>query len=81
MRNLLIFLLALLAIWWVRRALTNHKGKGGRPGPEAGGPSDSPERMLECAHCKINVPETEGVHENGRFYCCDAHRRAGPRAD
>ena len=42
---------------------------------------NSMERILECAHCGLNVPESDGVREGGRFYCCNAHRLAGPRAD
>lgn len=79
-RNLLIFFLVLAGIWWVRRALTRIKGPGdGRRGKDAGPPA-APERMRECSHCGVNVPESEGLCEGERFYCCEAHRRAGPRA-
>lgn len=77
-RNLLLFLLVLFGIWWIRRAL-NKPGAGSdssRP-PAAGG--DGTERMVECAHCGIHVPETESLSSEGHHYCCAAHRLAGPR--
>ena len=85
MRNLLILILLVAAVWWVRRAVTRAKeraavarkdggGQGGKGGADL-------ERILECAHCGLNVPESDGVREGGRFYCCNAHRLAGPRAD
>ncbi|MFT3759487.1 PP0621 family protein [Thauera sp.] len=77
MRNLLILILVIAGIWWIRRAMARigkkpAKGKDGRADIAA-------ERVLECAHCGINVPESEGVRAHGRFYCSDAHRLAGPR--
>lgn len=72
-RNLLIFLLILGAIWWVRRALQKARNRAaGDPKKVAG-----PERMLACAQCGVNVPESEGVREGSDFYCCEAHRSLG----
>lgn len=83
MRNLILFVLVLVGIWWVRRALANKRARGGGAGrsarTEGGGKSArGMERMIECAHCGVHVPESEGLSEAGRFYCCDAHRRLGP---
>jgi uncharacterized protein len=84
-RNLLIFLLALVGIWWLRRTL-RRLGEGrdaaaGEPGRRAGQDRAEalPEQMRECAHCGVHVPETEGVRDQTGFYCSEAHRRAGPR--
>lgn len=73
-RNLLLFLLILCGIWWIRRALN-------KPGATAQSPeraTGDPERMVECAHCGLHVPETESLSDQGRHYCCAAHRLAGP---
>ncbi len=79
MRTLLIFILVLIAIWWVRRALTRF----GRSGPGADGKKRTrgaePERMLGCAHCGLHVPESEGLRVGEDFFCCEEHRRLGPR--
>jgi len=72
-RNLLIFLLLLGAIWWVRRALTRPRNGVGRGAKKVAGP----ERMLACAHCGVNVPESEGVRDGEVFFCCEAHRSLG----
>lgn len=31
--------------------------------------------MVACAHCGINLPKSESVMENGKYYCCTAHSR------
>ncbi|MDI3490035.1 MAG: PP0621 family protein [Thauera propionica] len=85
MRNLLILILVVAGIWWVQRAIARAKeraAEAGRTGRKKGGRAvASPERIIECAHCGLNVPESEGVRDGDRFYCSDAHRIAGPRAD
>ena len=37
------------------------------------------EQMVPCAHCGLHVPESEAVRGGGSVYCCDEHRRLGPR--
>lgn len=80
MRNLLLFILLLVAIWWVRRALKNLRG-GGRGAPHASGQAGKPralgepEPMLACDQCGVHVPESEGVREADAFFCCEEHRR------
>lgn len=37
------------------------------------------ERMVGCAHCGINLPQTEALEENGAYFCAEAHRRLGAR--
>ncbi|HQZ01409.1 MAG TPA: PP0621 family protein [Thauera sp.] len=84
-RNLLILILVVAGIWWFGRVLTRAKEKIAevqRAAQKRGGRAvAAPEQMCECAHCGVNVPESDGVREGGRFYCCDAHRLSGPRAD
>lgn len=82
MRNLLLFFLALGAIWWVRRVLSRLAQARRDDRADAGGAARTealPERIVECAHCGLLVPETEGVSDDTGFYCSEAHRRAGPR--
>lgn len=84
MRNLLLFVLILVGVWWLRRAFGSKSRGGGRAsGSRAGQGKASAgegamERMVECAHCGVHVPESEGVSDAGRFYCSEAHRRLGP---
>lgn len=75
MRNILIFILLLIVVWWVRRALARPK-RPRRPwqAPDDG---DGAERMLACDHCAIHIPESEGVRDGAGFFCCEDHRRLG----
>lgn len=88
MRNLVLFILFLIGLFYVRRALRGGLGQGGRK-PAGDAPEGAPaapraevqdfEPMVACAHCGLHVPESEGVRGGGSFYCCDEHRRLGPR--
>jgi uncharacterized protein len=57
-------------------------GKGRRSG--AASQSSEPPRaltMVACAHCGLNLPQSEAVEgEGGRHYCGVEHRRLGPGA-
>lgn len=40
----------------------------------------APAEMAACAHCGLHLPASEALRDaQGRPYCGDAHRRAGPR--
>ncbi len=88
MRNLALFILFLIGLFYVRRALRGGLGQGGRK-PAGDAPEGAPatprsevqdfEQMVACAHCGLHVPESEGVRGGGSVYCCDEHRRLGPR--
>lgn len=39
-----------------------------------------PVQIVACAHCGLNLPQTDAVQDAaGRAFCSDAHRAAGPR--
>lgn len=65
-----------LALWFL---------KGRRAGtPSGGGASDKPTAepapMVACAHCGVHLPRPDASFDaEGRSYCGDAHRVAGPR--
>lgn len=74
MKYLLLFAF-LATVWWVwskRQAARDQEGAPQREMPA--------EKMVSCAHCRVHLPESEGIAENGQVYCCDAHRLAGPAA-
>jgi uncharacterized protein len=87
-RNLALFILFLIGLFYVRRALRGGLGQGGRK-PAGDAPEGAPatprsevqdfEQMVACAHCGLHVPESEAVRGGGSVYCCDEHRRLGPR--
>lgn len=35
--------------------------------------------MLECEHCGVHIPESEGLYDGETFYCSEEHRRLGVR--
>jgi len=85
-RNILVFILVLIGIFYVRRALRRTGKTGGQAAGEA---RDTPaeasreelviEQMVPCAHCGLHVPESEGLRGSGGFFCSEEHRRLGSR--
>ena len=45
---------------------------------EANPASRPAERKVVCAHCGVHLPEGEAETAGGVYYCCAAHRSAGP---
>ena len=68
-----IILLGLIyiAVTFWRRLKT--KGTGKR---HAAATADSPTLMVRCSRCKVYLPETQALHEGGRWYCCKKHLEA-----
>jgi len=36
------------------------------------------QKMVACAYCGVNLPETESVKSGGKHYCCEPHRALSP---
>lgn len=61
-----------------------HASSGTSTAAGATGPAE-PEPMVACAHCGLLLPRSDAVPsaaqpDDGRihYFCCEAHRRAGP---
>lgn len=39
------------------------------------GNEEKAEHMLPCSVCGVHVPESNGVKADGKFFCCEAHRK------
>lgn len=67
-----------LAMWFLKG-----RRKGAPPSAGAGAagkPAAEPAPMVACAHCGVHLPRPEASFDaEGRTYCGDAHRVAGPR--
>ena len=37
--------------------------------------SATPQDMVACDYCNVNLPKSESVALNGKYYCCEAHSR------
>ncbi|TCJ15353.1 hypothetical protein EZJ19_06975 [Parasulfuritortus cantonensis] len=48
----------------------------GRPRQDLeGGQRSQVEDMVRCRVCGVNLPRSEAILSQGRFYCCEEHRR------
>lgn len=73
-----------LAMWFLkgRRLGGPPASKGATPGQsgKSGKPEKGPATMVACAHCGVHLPSPEASFDpEGRTYCGEAHRLAGPR--
>lgn len=75
MKYLLVMLVVGVGLWLLLRPARR------RPPPAAPAKRrEQPADMVACAHCDLRLPRGEAVFDaNGRAFCDDAHRRAGPR--
>jgi uncharacterized protein len=79
MLRVLIFVAVVvgLALWLLKGRRSDRGGDTARDG--AAKPS-TPATMVACAHCGVHLPRPEAVVDvEGRTYCGEAHRLAGPR--
>lgn len=79
-----LLLLAVIGVaLWLFKGRSRVKGPGDAAAPKRAPKAAKPEvatPMLACAHCGVHLPQTEAVQgDDGRSYCGEAHRRAGPR--
>ena len=72
MSKLLLFGLLGLLVYLILRA-SGRKRRGSEAAP-----TPATERMVACAQCGLNLPETESLQSGERYYCCEQHRELGP---
>lgn len=66
----LLFLVAIgLIAYVVLKFFARHRHSTPAQHPGAG------EKMIACAHCRINVPLSEALQSGGQSFCSDEHRR------
>ena len=69
-----LIVLAVIAVVYALWRSQRQVPPGRRAGPRAGAPQD----MVRCAHCGVHLPKGETLLQDGRSYCCTAHRDQGP---
>jgi uncharacterized protein len=86
MKFLLLLLVLVIAGWLLfgrRRKGGDESRTSGKPrGPTKGSAKDrqAPQEMVSCSHCGLHLPESDALTDaQGRPFCSDAHRLAGPR--
>lgn len=62
-----------IAFWLVLTLLKQYRRSVDAPQQPS-----SEEAMVQCATCAVHLPKSESLEQDGRYYCCEAHR---PRAD
>lgn len=73
MGKLLVLVLVALVAYAVLKALAAPRRDPGAAGP--GARPGAGERMVPCSECGVNVPESEALVADGRYFCSDAHLR------
>ena len=63
----LIFLVVAVAlvIWLLRRFRQTSSGSQ---------ETAQTEDMVSCARCGLNLPKSEAIFSDDKYYCCEAHR-------
>lgn len=74
MGKLILLLFLALVGYLLVKGLNRSKPRDEPSRPQRDMPA---ERMVTCAHCGVNLPESESVRAGGRHYCSDEHRRLG----
>ena len=74
MGRILFFVLLAVGLYvafriWRGGSAGGRAADGGRAEGSAGEP------MVRCAHCGLNVPQSEALGAAGRWFCSAAHRR------
>jgi uncharacterized protein len=68
-KYLLLLVLGVVA-YFLWRGLRRENGRSAGKDAAPGG-----ERMVDCSQCGIHLPLSEAVSGDGRYFCCDEHRR------
>jgi len=73
MRVLVLVLLAVVAIWLIRRTWRRMESSREAPPPAGTG------ELVACTHCGVLLPRAEARGTGEQLYCSDEHARLGPR--
>jgi len=72
----LLLLLLIVALFFVMRALIRSRNEAARAPRRS---QQTAERMVNCKHCGLYLPESEALVARGEHYCCEQHRRLADR--
>lgn len=78
MKFVLVVLVVVVGLWMLL-SRTRRRVDPPAPAPKEPGRTEVAP-MLACAHCGVHLPRPDAVFDaDGRAFCSDAHRLAGPR--
>jgi uncharacterized protein len=76
---LLLLVIAFIVVSWLMQGKKASKTTSSSDA-EGTAPTDSGEKMIQCAHCGVHVPASESVsNAAGVVFCSEDHRRLGVR--
>ncbi len=77
MKYLLVLVVVVVVLWLMLRG---RESSVSTPRRRRHGRATEAQAMVVCAHCGVHLPRPEALTDTqGRAYCSDAHRLAGPR--
>ncbi|MBI2315800.1 MAG: hypothetical protein HYY28_10185 [Betaproteobacteria bacterium] len=76
MGKIIFFLILAAVAYLLLRAMTRPKRTDS---PSAKTAEGSVETMQACARCGVNLPKSEALEADGRFFCSEEHRRLGAK--
>ncbi|WP_425261680.1 PP0621 family protein [Rubrivivax sp. RP6-9] len=79
MKYLLVIAVVGVVLWLM---FGRQRGRGqGKPSvPPKADTRQLPVQIVACAHCGLNLPQTDALQDAAeRPFCSEAHRAAGPR--
>jgi len=69
----LLLILAIIVVWWLAKGFRRNDAHKDAPDAVS-------QKMVNCSHCGLYLPQNEAVADGDKFYCCVEHRRlAGSR--
>ncbi len=69
----LLFIIAVVAVVYL---LLKSFRRRGQVESDAAAPPGRAEDMVRCIYCGVHLPKSESLLAEGKYYCCEAHRRA-----
>lgn len=82
-RLLILVAIVVGVLWWLfgrKRADTDRPAAPKPTKPGTGDRKQLPAQIVACAHCGVHLPQEDTVADaQGRLFCGEAHRLAGPR--
>ncbi|CAG0985150.1 hypothetical protein MTYP_01973 [Methylophilaceae bacterium] len=69
-------ILIAIAIWLILTVLKRYR-KNIDTHPDTGNSrTPASESMVQCSHCGLHLPESDGIRSGTQFYCCQEHADA-----
>jgi uncharacterized protein len=79
-KYLLVLAVVVVGLWLLLRQRGAARPPAAPPDAPKRPPQRGPVAMVACAHCDLRLPAHEAwVDGQGRPFCSEAHRAAGPR--